>query len=320
MEETIKEIFLKPLREGGCKVRENHPFGKAGVCFSYEAHSSHMNYWMYTYKDMFTVSVTDMLFQEDFTKTFLCSEFVSLYYYDSVDGMELPSGRPISPGKISAFIGNGNTYTATYRGKVPIQGVGVTVTPAYYDTCLSDKLPGSFEYVKQAFSALNDTKNHPELLMVMRQLQNCQMAGTGAQLYYESKVNEAIALIMGITEAKKQQCYFLYEDKQRLAQVARYLTENYGTQINLASLAKLACMSVSKLKYAFKSAYGCNISEYLYQLRIARAKELLQSGKEPISQIAVKVGYKTTASFTKMFKERTGLLPKDYRKGAVGPQ
>jgi AraC-like DNA-binding protein len=55
-------------------------------------------------------------------------------------------------------------------------------------------------------------------------------------------------------------------------------------------------------------------------MRLSQAKKLLQDNTISISDIANRVGYKTTSAFTKMFKEKTGILPSDYRKSALGPQ
>ena len=51
------------------------------------------------------------------------------------------------------------------------------------------------------------------------------------------------------------------------------------------------------------------------ELRIRRAAELLRHTSAPISEIAAAVGYESASKFTVAFKDSTGLLPKQYRKG-----
>ena len=320
MNDNVRQVFMEPLETSGCSVRKNHPYGKTGVCFSVDNQDRRMDYWMYSYEDLFTVSVCDMCFQEDFTNTFSLSEFVSIYYYDSVKGYELPSMQPVHCGRVAAYVAKGESYTATYLGKIPVRGVSVHITPAYYKKHLTGKLPVGFKQLKEVFSAFNQREDSPALLMVLRQIQNCRITGNAAHLYYESKVNEAIAIIFSQAEREEKIIHHTLSDKQQLQQVERFLADRYAGDVSLKELAKLACMSVSKLKYTFKSVYGCNIFEYIRNLRLDHAKKLLLYSTSSITEIAALVGYKTTSAFTKTFKERTGFLPKDYRKIASGAQ
>ncbi len=320
MIDNATQMVLDFLREGNFSVKEKHVFGKLGTCFTLGGDLHNINYWLYNFEDLFTISVSDMYFERDFTQTFPSAEYISLYYYDSIDGYELPSLKPINCDCVSAFIGSDALYTATYRGKIPVRGVAINITPQYYDTYIADKLPGGFSRLKAAFLALNSQESSPELLMVMKQIQNCRMTGDSARLYYESKVNEAVALVIDHAEKQRKPFSCTEFDRQRMIQLEEYIGLHYAGNICLSELAKVACMSISKLKYTFKMMYGCNISEYLNDVRLAQAKKLLQDNTVSVSDIANQVGYKTTSAFTKMFKEKTGFLPRDYRKSALGSQ
>ena len=54
--------------------------------------------------------------------------------------------------------------------------------------------------------------------------------------------------------------------------------------------------------------------QYLQNLRIERAKHLLESSKEPFDRITQHVGYEDGNSFRRMFKDKVGLTPGAYRK------
>lgn len=317
MAKNAPQMILEFLNNGNFSVKEKHVFGKLGTCFTLNCELHNVNYWMYNFEDLFTISVSDMYFENDFTQTFPSTNYISLYYYDSIDGYEIPSLKPINCDQVTAFIASDGSYTATYRGNTPVRGVSINITPEYYDAYISKKLPGGFARLKSAFLVLNSLENSPELLLVMKQIQNCRMTGDSARLYYESKVSEAIALV--IDHAEKQQKTFSCNefDKQRMLQLEHYIAKNYAGSICLSELAKISCMSISKLKYTFKMMYGCNISEYINEMRLSQAKKMLQDNTISVSGIANEVGYKTTSAFTKMFKEKTGILPRDYRKSAL---
>lgn len=320
MEKNAPQVILEYLKNGNFSVKDNHMFGKMGTCYSLSCDMQNVNYWMYNFHDLFTISVSDMFFEENFTQTFPSADYISLYYYDSIEGYELPDKKPIQCGRLSAYIASGNLYTATYSRNVPVRGVSINITPKYYDIYLSEKLPGGFSRLTNAFAAMNNHDENANLLLVMMQIQNCHMSGGSAQLYYESKVNEAITLVIDHAEKQHKGIFCSECDKQHLTQIENYIMLHYAETISLDILAKMSCMSISKLKYVFKAMYGCNISEYLNEYRLVQAKKLLQNNQISITSIAISVGYKTTSAFTKMFKEKTGISPSEYRKSALGPQ
>ncbi|MBX3724510.1 MAG: helix-turn-helix domain-containing protein [Xanthomonadales bacterium] len=68
------------------------------------------------------------------------------------------------------------------------------------------------------------------------------------------------------------------------------------------------------LKRRFKAATGSSIIERLQDLRIERAKRLLESGEGSIDGISAAVGYEDASFFRRLFRRRTGVGPGDYRR------
>jgi len=54
--------------------------------------------------------------------------------------------------------------------------------------------------------------------------------------------------------------------------------------------------------------------EYLQNLRIEAAKQLLESGQIPVDEISVEVSYEDPSFFRRLFKRSTGLTPSQYRR------
>ncbi|SHH82533.1 AraC-type DNA-binding protein [Sporobacter termitidis DSM 10068] len=303
-------------------IQERSPYNWEGVCFAMHDERCSAEYWMYPCGDLFTISVTNILYRKDTTLTFQQpDDYVGVFYYDSVEGVDEETQLPIAVGRVAGHIGTGQPYTATYRGNVPIRGVAINIMPEYCDRVLASKFPGGYRRLKDAFSCLNDNPEIPELLLVLRQIQNCRAEGPAAALYYESKVNEALSIILTKSgEPKRPRVSLPADDREKLFQMEAYIHSHYAEELPLAHLASIACMSVSKLKYSFQSAYGCPVSEYITEIRMRQAQHLLENGVDNVAQIAGKVGYLRPSSFTKAFKERVGVLPKDYRKSTSGPR
>lgn len=96
--------------------------------------------------------------------------------------------------------------------------------------------------------------------------------------------------------------------------VTSFISQNYSKDISLDLLADQLKLSGGYLSTYFKENFGCTFSEYLNEVRIHKAKELLAGGDESIQSISVKVGYHNVSSFIRMFKRMTGMPPGQYRK------
>ena len=87
-----------------------------------------------------------------------------------------------------------------------------------------------------------------------------------------------------------------------------------GQDVSLASMAAAAGLERRTFLRRFAIATGMTPIEYCRAVRIARARELLESGNTPQKQIAESLGYKDVASFARVFRKVTGLPPGAYRK------
>lgn len=68
------------------------------------------------------------------------------------------------------------------------------------------------------------------------------------------------------------------------------------------------------LKRRFKAATGTTLIEYVQNVRIEHAKDLLESGALPVDEISVQAGYEDASFFRRLFRRRTGLSPSQYRR------
>ena len=82
---------------------------------------------------------------------------------------------------------------------------------------------------------------------------------------------------------------------------------------SIALLADKCHVSIAYMSYLIKKELNQSFSEYLWELRMKKAKELLSSTDMPIDEISVAVGYLNSSSFRRKFKQETGLTPSQYR-------
>lgn len=95
-----------------------------------------------------------------------------------------------------------------------------------------------------------------------------------------------------------------------------YIKENYNVpDINLQLMADKCYVSPSCLTRALQQTLGLSFSEYLTEVRLSAAMELLSSNDPNLSinEVARKVGYSSQHYFSRIFKSKTGFSPTEYR-------
>ncbi len=105
----------------------------------------------------------------------------------------------------------------------------------------------------------------------------------------------------------------------KVDRVIRYMTERYSEILTLHTLSEIAQISPSYLGAIFKRITGKSPIDYLIEIRIQKAKEMLQDG-DRVSEVALKVGFNDLFYFSKCFKEREGLAPSQYVKNFCSQQ
>ncbi|MDT9724869.1 helix-turn-helix domain-containing protein [Xylanibacillus composti] len=103
-------------------------------------------------------------------------------------------------------------------------------------------------------------------------------------------------------------------DQEWADEIARYLELNYARALRLQEIADHCHGSPYHLHRTFKRIKGTTPIEYLQQIRINRARALLQQTSWPISEIAGEVGIPNVSYFTTIFKKMTGRTPAMYRE------
>jgi two-component system response regulator YesN len=96
--------------------------------------------------------------------------------------------------------------------------------------------------------------------------------------------------------------------------VTRLIDTHYKENLTLADLADAVHLNASYLSVLFKNSTGTTVTDYLTGVRLDRAKELLRDTSLKVYEIAEKVGFKTIAYFTSVFKKSEGVTPGEFRK------
>ncbi len=100
----------------------------------------------------------------------------------------------------------------------------------------------------------------------------------------------------------------------RMKDVILYMENNYGNNVLLSDLAKVADMTPNHLCRCFKSVMGITPLAYLISYRLAKARYALVATDRSVTDISLDCGFNDISYFIQMFKKAHGMTPKQYRK------
>ncbi len=98
--------------------------------------------------------------------------------------------------------------------------------------------------------------------------------------------------------------------------ISEYIDEHIAEDLSMIRLAGEFHFNPAYLSRLFKQGCGQNLSDYIEEARIRKAKELLAAADLRIHEVGIRVGYDSPHSFTRFFKKVTGMTPQEYREYA----
>ena len=98
-----------------------------------------------------------------------------------------------------------------------------------------------------------------------------------------------------------------------IRKIITYIQTYYSSHIQLADIAAVCGLDRSYMARLFKEATGLSIHTYLTNYRMNKAQELLRNPTNSIQYVSLSVGYSDVFSFSKAFKKKTGLSPRQWR-------
>ena len=95
----------------------------------------------------------------------------------------------------------------------------------------------------------------------------------------------------------------------------QFIRAHYTENIDRETVANAACVAPNYLSKLFSERAGVSLREYINQLRINEARQLLLTTSKSIGEVASLVGYDNISYFSTVFRRQTGISPAEWKSG-----
>ncbi|MGT2957598.1 AraC family transcriptional regulator [Streptococcus bovimastitidis] len=170
--------------------------------------------------------------------------------------------------------------------------------------CIKPHMPGYDEIKSCLFAIFSIAKNedrHFEMLL-------------------KSKLHEFMYLLYYYRYVVRKNTDDTYRKNEKIRQLIDYINNNYQQNLSIDFLANYIGYSKTHFMTVFKQHTGTSCTEFVIQVRLSKACELLINSNRPVLEIANEIGFNNLSNFNRQFKRYYLLTPSQYRKKYTKPK
>ena len=128
---------------------------------------------------------------------------------------------------------------------------------------------------------------------------------------YQLKCQALFALVLHQLLYTEDSC----KRNRHVETLKRYILEHYCEDLPMKKLADYVGLNPVYCGALFKKKEGRTIADFINQVRINKAADLLQTGEYNVGEVAERVGFRDICFFSNSFKRYTGIAPKKFKSG-----
>lgn len=208
-------------------------------------------------------------------------------------------------------------------GNTEICRINVHINPELFEQWMGglENLPGALKpLVRSPAEKFFEHSGTPSAAMqvTLQQILNCPFQGFTQRLYLESKVWELMALLMEDLRLRRDTGTITpilkADDIERIHYASKILRRRLLDPPSLMELARAVGINDHKLKVGFRQVFDTTVFGYLHDRRLARSRQLLESGDVNVTEAARAVGFANRGHFAAAFRRKFGMNPGVYAR------
>ena len=199
----------------------------------------------------------------------------------------------------------------------------ICVDRKYYTNLLCDSEKWSSDLKeklldKKPITGLGENKQaSSQMLNILNDILKCPLSGNLRSMVIEAKIIEFIALQLNQMvkeDSAKSNQKMKPADRDALFALKEFLNKSFTKEHSLRTLSRSFGLNEFKLKRGFKELFGTTVFDYLHDLKMEYARQLLSAENIFINEVSGLVGYKNPNHFSTAFKRKFGINPTQLRR------
>lgn len=154
-------------------------------------------------------------------------------------------------------------------------------------------------------------KNNEKILKIFKSLEYKRLLKQ--PLYEMESIKDVYSIILKLLSSE-QDAYVPHSKEHMLSPAVDYISKNYDKKVKNEYLASLTGLSTVYFRKLFTEVYGASPMNYIKNIRIKKAKEMLRSDYGNITDVGLSLGYADIYDFSRDFKKHTGVSPSNFTK------
>jgi len=207
-----------------------------------------------------------------------------------------------------------------YQPNSPLTGVQVFVSHNLFNSLLDHeycRIPGDLnDMATNQCPYLKSLAMPPAVRIIVRQLLSCTLKGPMKTMYFEGKALELATMGLSLFAPPKQENKtprpLRTSDMDAVVRTRELICRRFKNPPGLQELAKTVGLQHTRLNHCFREVYGTTIFNYVKELRLTHAKNMLDQGRTNVTEAAFEAGYASLSNFSRAFKSEFGTGPGAY--------
>ena len=228
----------------------------------------------------------------------------------------LPGGTYVFREGEAGFINSNMLHMSSCSGTAPV----VQEVHIFLPSLISGLAAGNIEtrYIRPVLRAggleIVRIQNAEAMIDRLSRAHEAYTAGEeGFEFEVRALMSEAWMMLFRETREQRDREEIRDTDDDRIKAMLNFIAGNYARQVGLEEIAAAGDVCKRECLRIFKRKLATTPVDYLIWQRITRAAELLRSTDVPVMEVAAACGFTSSSYFGKMFRERMGMTPKEYR-------
>ncbi|HVK79662.1 MAG TPA: AraC family transcriptional regulator [Verrucomicrobiae bacterium] len=186
----------------------------------------------------------------------------------------------------------------------------------------SSKMPAGLEWLIDEDNSEFHSRSvalRSSMALAANDVFNCRFVGNSRRAYMRAKALELVADALDSLERQPEApqhkiVRLTRADLEHIAEARAIMLDNLESTLTLAVLARRVGLNRTKLAIGFKDLYGVSVQAFWRDAKLAKAIELLRDSDMPVTEVAFSLGYTEHSSFTRAFRKKFGVLPRDCKQ------